>query len=47
MFNVSITTVQNLENISLKVREELITGTLYQDARPPGTHHYINPVHFG
>jgi hypothetical protein len=34
---VSITTMQGLKNVSLKVREELITQSRYpiKDARPP------------
>jgi hypothetical protein len=37
IFNVSITTIQGLKNVSLKVREELITQSMYpiKDARPP------------
>ena len=37
IFNVSITTVQGLKNVSLKVWEELITQSRYpiEDASPP------------
>ena len=39
IFNVSITTVQGLKNVSLKVWEELITQSRYpiEDARPAFT----------
>jgi hypothetical protein len=40
IFNVSITTMQGLKNVSLKAREELITQSTYpiKDARPPARH---------
>jgi hypothetical protein len=49
---VSITTMQGLKNVSLKVREELITQSRYpiKDARPPtrppGIHHSTSRMHF-
>jgi hypothetical protein len=48
IFNVSITTVQGLINVSLKVWEELITQRRYpiKDARPPVIHHSISRMHF-
>jgi hypothetical protein len=48
IFNVSITTIQGLKNVSLKVRKELITQSRYpfKDARPPGIHHSISRMHF-
>ena len=48
IFNVSITTVQGLKNVSLKAWEELITQSRYpiKDARPPGIHHSISRMHF-
>jgi hypothetical protein len=52
IFNVSITTMQGLKNVSLKVREELITQSRYpikdarQPTRPPGIHHSISRMHF-
>jgi hypothetical protein len=48
IFNVFITTVQGLKNVSLKVWEELITRSRYpiKDARPPGIHHSKSRMHF-
>jgi hypothetical protein len=48
IFNVSITNVQGLKNVSLKVCEELITQCRYpiKDARPPAIHHSISRMHF-
>jgi hypothetical protein len=52
IFNVSITSVQGLMNVSLKVWEELITQSRYPikdarpPARPPGIHHSISRMHF-
>jgi hypothetical protein len=48
IFNVSITTVQDLKNVSLKVWEELITQSRYpiKDASPPGIYPSISHMHF-
>jgi hypothetical protein len=50
IFNASISTVQILNNVSLKVRVELITQSRYpiwrrQPANLPGIHHSISCMH--
>ena len=46
IFNVSITTVQGLKNVSLKLWEQLITQSRYpiKDARPPVIHDSIRLI---
>jgi hypothetical protein len=45
IFNVSITTVQGLKNVSLKVWEELIKQRRYpiKDTSPASQMHFVQP----